>query len=267
MRETAQENQQLFDADAEQRVELTLTRNDAAGKQRKSRVAHIFRAMTDEEFFKYEERKRIVQKISGGDILNVRTEDKNLSAAEWLWNTLAVGREGYVEREDWKAKTNLFDKQKAVEQGLLAVFVVAENQSDDIFADAESEVQAISDEDFLDEPFEDDAQSSVCLDCLFNGCALTTTHFFSEPSAADVGEYDRLMRKATNQIDGRRGLRQKKGQQVAQVAIPSKARELCMLYDRLIIGTNGYAGRVPPHHKREAVLELLARDSDVTEKN
>lgn len=264
MTETAQEAQQLFNAEEEQRVELTLTRTDNRGKHRKSRVAHVFKAMSDEDFFKYEERKRIIQKISGSDVLNVRTEDKNLAAAEWLWNTLCMRREGYVEREDWKAKTNLFDKQKAIEQGLLAVFVVAENQSDDIFGDDVIENEA---DDLLDMPFDDDAETVVRLDCLFNNCALTTVHYFREPSAQDAGEYDRLMRKATNQIDGRRGLRQKKGQQVAQLAIPSKARELCALYDRLVVSTEGYTGRVPPHHKREAVLELMARDSDVTEKN
>lgn len=257
----------FYDADAPQRVELTIKRTDPQTKKiKKYRVAHLFAPMSDEQFFQHEAKKNIVQKVSGTDILNVRTQDKNLQAAEWLWNQLATGREGYVERSDWKEKTDLLDKQTAIKDGLLAVFPV--NDSDaDIFDDALLETVE-GEEEFSDDLVDEDAQTVVRLDCLFNNHPITTTHYFRAPSAKDTGDYEELMKRASNMMDGRRGFRQqKRNSQTAQISIPSKARELCALYDRLIINTDGYAGRVPAHHKRDAVLEIFTRDVDVTEKN
>lgn len=259
----------IYDADAPQRVELTIKRTGKDNKVNKHRVAHVFAPMTDDQFFNYEAKKNVVQKVTGTNILNVRTENKNLQAAEWLWNELATEREGYVQREDWKEKTDLFDKQKAIEDGLLVVFVADENESE-VFADNTLDAEALSDdsddENFSEELVDDDLQTVVRLDCLFNNFALTTTHYFHSPSAKDTQEYESAMKKATNMMDGRRGFRQKKkNQQVAQISIPSKARELCSLYDRLIINSEGYKGRVPAHHKREAVLELFGRETEVNE--
>lgn len=260
MTETAQI---FYDADAEQRVGLTLKSVAPSGATRKHKVAHVFRAMTDEDFFKYEELKRVVQKISGTDVLSIRTEDNNLRATEWLWNTLAVRREGYVEREDWKEKTNLLDKQTAIEKGLLAVFVAEESDSDDPFADSAAQ----TDDAAFDDDFSDEVSTLVRLDCLFDEQPLTVAHYFNQPTAADVADYEKTMRRASNLVNSRRGFRQKKNQQRAQISIPSKAKELCALYDRLVVNTEGYAGRVPGHHKREAALELFAREVEVTEKN
>lgn len=256
----------IYDADASQRVGLTVKKTAGDGKTRKHKVAHIFRPMSDEDFFKFEEMKRVVQKVSGTDILNVQTEDNNLRASEWLWTQLATARKGYVERDDWKEKTNLLDKQTAIEKGLLAVFVAEEDTGSDPFADDSSELDD-ADAELSDDELSDDVPTLIKLDCLFNETPITTAHHFSEPSAADVNDYEKTMRKATNRMNARRGFRQKKNAQVSELSIPSKARELCALYDRLIIKSDGYAGRVPAHHKREAILELFSRDSDVTEKN
>lgn len=258
----------LFDADAEQRVELILRRTDSNGKVKKNRVAHIFRAMTDEEFFQHEEKKNVTQKVSGTDILSVRTQAKDLQASEWLWNLLARGRTGYVERPDWREKTDLLDKHAAIKEGLLAVFP-ADDSNADIFADSTLDAETlVEDDEFSDELVDEDAQTIVRLDCLFNSQAVTTTHYFAAPSAKDVTDYEDLMKKASNMVDARKGWRhKKKANQSSQISIPSKARELCVLYDRLIINAEGYKGRVPAHHKRDAVLEIFTRDVDVTEKN
>ncbi len=266
--EMPSESKLLFDADAEQRVELTLRRTDNGGKVKKNRVAHIFRPMTDEEFFQYEQKKSIVQKISGTNIVNVRTQDKNLQAAEWLWNEVAVGRTGYVERSDWREKTDLLDKHTAIKDGLLAVFPATDSNTD-IFDDStlDAEMLVEDDDEFSDELVDEDAQTIVRLDCLFNSQAITTTHYFAAPSAKDVTDYENFMKKASNMMDGRKGWRQKKANQTSQISIPSKARELCGLYDRLIIKPEGYVGRVPAHHKREAVLEIFTREADVNEGN
>jgi hypothetical protein len=230
----------LFDADAEQRIELLI---QYRGVERT--VAHRLAPVTDELFFQYEQKKQIRVRVSGQDLLVVRNDDQELAAAEWLWNELAVGREGYVERDDWRARTNLWDKAQAVREGLLAVYVTGD-------------ANPVTDGE--DELVDDDLGTEIALDCLYNGTVLTTRHAFSAPSAADVKEYDRMMRVADNLIArGRRS-------DAAQIVIPSKARELAALYDRLIIQTDGYVGRVPAHHKREAVLELFSREARVTEK-
>lgn len=270
MQDTAQQNNsenqtppsvtaKLYDADAEQRVELILKRTNGQGKTVRSKVKHIFRPMTDEEFFQYESKKSIVQKISGTNVLEVRTEDKNLEAAQWLWDLLAIGRENYKPRDDWREATNLLDKKEAIEKGLLAVFV-AQEDDEEIFVEN-------FDDELFDDEFDDEQPTIVALDFLFDETPLTGVHHFRQPSAKDVGDYERTMKKATNRINARNGFRQKKSDQTAQIAIPSKARELCALYDRLIERTEGYVGRVPAHHKREAVLELFSRESEVTEKN
>jgi hypothetical protein len=237
-------NQTLpFEADAEQRVELTI---QFRGTERT--VAHRFAPLTDEQFFQYEQRKKTRVQISGQELLVVRNDDQELAAAEWLWNELAVGRDGYVPRDDWRERTNVLDKAQAIREGLLAVYVAVEETA----PPGETDPPELVDDDFGTE---------IELDCLFNSTALTTRHAFRPPTAADVKEYDRLMRLADNVFA--RGGRQP---QTAQLVIPSKARELAALYDALIAETEGYAGRVPAHHKREAVLELFAREARVTEK-
>lgn len=256
--ENAPETTRLFDAEAKQTIGLTLKQN---GK--KYRVAHILRAVSDDEFFKFEEKKNVTQKISGEGVLNVSTSDNSLKAAEWLWDLLALGREGYVDRPDWKEKTNLIDKATAINQGLLAVFV-AEEDSDDPFSEGLADAETA---ELFEDEFNDDALTCIRLDCLFNETPLTSEHHFRQPSAADVNDYEKTMRKLTNRINARRGFRQKKGEQTAELAIPSKARELCALYDRLIEQSVGYVSRVPAHHKREAVLELFSREVELTEKN
>ncbi len=243
-----------YNADHTQTVGLTVNY-----KGKKVAVAHILGALTDEDFYEYERRKLGRTKVSGAaDVLTVKNDDNELSAAEWLWNKIAVGRTGYVERADWRERTNLMDKLKAVRDGLLAVFVVRGDESDEEFGAA---VEAVSDQ-LVDE----EVSAEIKLDCLFDGAALTTTHVFNQPSAEDVKAYDKLMREAEQQFGQQKGFRQNKKQAV-ELVVRSKAKDLARFYDRLIIHTDGYIGRVPAHHKREAVLELFARDSDVTEKN
>lgn len=232
----------LFEADTEQRVELTILYR---GTERT--VAHCFAPLSDDLFFQYEQRKKTRVEISGQDVLVVRNDDQELAAAEWLWNELALGRVGYVPRDDWRERTNVLDKAQAISEGLLAVYAVRH------------ETPPIA--DIAEELVDDDLGTEIELDCLFNSTALTTRHTFRAPTAANVKEYDRLMRIADNVI-ARSGRRP----QAAQVVIPSKARELGQLYDSLILEADGYAGRVPAHHKREAVLELFAREARVTEK-
>jgi hypothetical protein len=233
----------LFDADAEQGVELLI---QYRGVERT--VAHRFAPLTDELFFHFEQRKKTRARVSGQDLLTVRNEDQEVSAAEWLWNELALGRDGYVTRDDWRERTNVLDKAQAIRDGLLAVYAVRG-----------AVVTSIDPSEM--EPVDDDLGTEIALDCLFNSTALTVRHAFRAPSAADVKEYDRLMRIADNLIA--RGGRRPES---AQVVIPSKARELAALYDRLAVGADGYAARVPAHHKREAVLELFSREARVTEK-
>lgn len=246
----------IFDADSEQFVELNLRATGRDGRQRIYEVRHCFRAMTDEEYFQYEEKKRIRQKISGTDTLEVQTEDESLKAAEWLWNLLAIRREGYAEREDWKEATNLLDKQAAIEKGLLAVFV-----AEDSWGGEQTEEDA---DMVLDDALRDDCPQAIRLECLFNSEPVTTVHYFRQPTARDVADYEKIIRRVQNLIDGRRGFRKRPS---AEMAIPSKARELAALYNRLIDSTEGYAGRVPAHHKREAVIELFSREAMVAEKN
>lgn len=239
---TEQKQPVFFDSDAEQRVELVI---QYRGTERT--VAHRFSPLTDEQFFQYEQRKKTRVQVSGQELLIVRNDDQELAAAEWLWNELALGRAGYVPRDDWRERTNVLDKTQAIQEGLLAVYAVRNEKPT-----ADDEAAGLVD---------DDLGTEIELDCLFNSTASTTKHSFRAPTAADVKEYDRLMRIADNVIA--RGSRRP---QAAQLIIPSKARELAALYDALIVEADGYAGRVPAHHKREAVLELFAREARVTEK-
>ncbi len=256
----------LYDADAEQRIELVVKRT-VDGKTKKSKVAHILAPISDEQFFRYEDKKRVKTKVSGTDVLRLREEHKNLDAVEWLWNQLAQRREGYVKREDWKEKTNLMDKYQAIENGLFAVFPVRSDESEDIFAEEASDELLDDNEPFFDEDeVDDDAPTEIKLDCLFNSANRTTTHYFRQPSAQAIKKYNNLMRQADKLMDAR-GMRKRKGQQVAQLEVPSKARELVALYKDHILRTDGYVGRVPAHHMREAALELFVRETDVTEKN
>jgi hypothetical protein len=49
--------------------------------------------------------------------------------------------------------------------------------------------------------------------------------------------------------------------------IPSKAKALGALYDRVKLGTAGYAGRVPLHHKMAVVLRHFRAQQKATAGN
>lgn len=231
----------VFDADAaEQRVPLSLERKGKIYK-----VAHIFRPPTDDDLVEYERRRNVRMREANKAELGERgmaMQSDSEKAAIWLWDRLAVRLEGYVNADNWREKVSPQDKEYAVTQGLLACEAYS------------PEAESAGAEDLLD--FDDDGEliATVELSCFAGEDQLTTLHTLRAPSAADLKQYKDLMRTSYT-VRGRRLNK-------ADIRVPSKAKPLANLYDRLVERVEGYAGRVPLHHKMAVILEHLGQEQE-----
>lgn len=229
-----------YDADApEVRVPFT--------KQHKSktfRVAHIFRSPTDEHLLEYERRRNVRMRDASVAELGERglaMETDAESAAVWLWNKLAVRLEGYVAAENWRDKVSDADKEYAITNGLLA-------------CEAISKAPENADENELIDFDVPDATSRIELAFLMNGDEMRFFHDLKEASADDVKTYRSLMRTSYSVRGARLGK--------SDIRIPSKAKPLADLYDRLLIEADPRYSRVPLNHKMAVILQHLSSEND-----
>jgi hypothetical protein len=212
-----------YDADAEQLIPLSITKN-----KKSFRVIHRLLPLSDERYFALERARREVQKrlIKRGD-LGVFSFDPNAE----LWNDLAIERIGYAPTPDWKAKTYYLDKTSAI-TALLHAQIIDETDADDADAD-----ELLGDDDF-----------EVNLRVLQSGVLIETAHYFREETKAEMDEFLAIMSEKPNPN---------------ALASATKREELserlCALYDAMATGSEGYAGRVPAWHKVTAVSTHLSR--------
>lgn len=237
-----------FNADSKQLVAMERVAN-----RKRYRIAHIFHPVMDEEYFEYAKRKRVVQKISGKDDVQITSEDQNLRASAWLWDKLIIERQGYVASENWRERVSIQEKDAAI-RGLLGVAI---DETDESIVDAEEG-------ELLDDS-QEEQEIVVPLDALYHSQIVDTFHHFAPPSARDVEDFNRINSRSMS-IGGRVG-GILKSMTSTEVRVVSQAKALAKLYDRLIEKTEGYRGRVPAYHKEAAVAEVFANEVEAREKN
>jgi hypothetical protein len=226
----------FYDSDAEQRMGFQTER-----KGRLFNVCHIFGPLKDEAVIEYERGRD--QRISDAESSESNDQDamavtsRSFQAAVRYWDSTGARAEGYA------GSVSSRDKAFAVQNLLFAV-------------EFDSLPLATADELC---PDEDDESSTHRLRCLFDGGLIVTEHTMRAGTPDEVAEFQSLMSRALIV----------RGTQFGQTdqRIPSKAKALGALYDRVKLGTAGYAGRVPLHHKMAVVLRHFRAQQKATAGN
>jgi hypothetical protein len=226
-----------YDADAEQRAPFQTER-----KGKLYSVVHVFGPITDEAVIQYERGRD--QRISDAETGESNEQDamavtsRSFQAAIAYWDSTGTRAEGYA------GEVSAKDKAFAVQNILFAV---------------EFDALSLAAADELCPDDEDDDTSTYKLRCMFDGRLLTTEHTLRAGTADEVAEFQSMMSRALlvrgthfGQTDQR---------------IPSKARRLGVLYDKVKVTSAGYAGRVPIHHKMAVVLRHFRAQQKATAGN
>lgn len=207
------------------------------------KVAHVVNAPTDADLLDYEKgrniRYRQADKAELGEN-GLATNDESFAAAIALWNKLAVRVEGYKPTDDWRDKVRESDKVAAITENLLAVEVLEE-------AIVETETGELLDEDA------DQGSRVIEMRSLFAGEEVETSHEFRAPNAAELKKYRALM-AVSYAVKGSR-------MRSSDIRVPSRAKDLAIFYDNLLIESRGYVGNlVPLHHKIVAAITHFDRE-------
>jgi hypothetical protein len=199
-------------------------------------VAHIFAPLRDDDIAEYERGRNL--RLSEAETGESDERDAMaitgdaFDAAVALWDARIKGVENYTESEEWKSKVPVKHKAFAVQNALLATQILP--------------LPLVGNNAAFPVDDEDDA-STIRLRVLFNDQQMVTEHVLRTPSADDMREYRKLMSRALL-VPGE-ALNQQ------EQRIPSRARGLGRLYDKVVERTSGYSGRVPLHHRMRVVLE------------
>jgi hypothetical protein len=212
----------LYDADAEQRCGFTVVKKD-----KRFKVYYTFGGIDDDVYVEYDRQRRVRMAADGQGGMD--SKSNSVEAAAWL------GRKILKFVEGWGASdgSNVKDRQlaDAVQNSVLACAV---DQTELELGDAET-----------DRPWEDedDESNTYALRAMFSGNELICKHALNDANAEQEKRWNRLMSQ-TKLTQGEKLSRR-------DIEIPSRARAIGKLYDEMMVSAEGYAGRVPLHHKVE----------------
>jgi hypothetical protein len=231
-------------------------------------VAHKVAPITDEKFFQYS--KADVEwrkKYSGEKASSVKLErEKHV-----LWNDLALERFGWKPRDDWKDITADEYKEIVIDE-LLGV------------VPTKSDGEEILDESLID----DDENFEIEFRCAYGGIDLETWRELVEKDALPewIGADGRskiISRVKINKFPALkitlshwfRALTQDEKDEITTVlegkpaanalakfshGNPTPAERLCAVWEAAKTGVDGYADKVPAHHKAATILIHYVRE-------
>lgn len=237
MTKTAQtEEVKIYDADAEQRYTLTVEDDDA-----KYETTQVYGALTDEALTEYD-RLREVLLESDGNKNDLNTD--STEADEYLFDELCTDVEGFDGEKpaDWKAQID-YDEKKFGINKLLGVKIISSNK--------EKQVKKR-------EWGKKISQNAVTLKSRFNGDIVTTKAFFPDKTPADIAAYS-LIKNRVSLVD--------RDLEDSAIKIPASMKRKAAIFDRINPKVEGYAGRVPLHHRAAFVTGFFEpRISDAEKK-
>lgn len=226
----------IYDADAEQRLTFQTERQG-----RLYTVTHIFGPIKDAAVLEYERRRS--QKLTDADAGESDEQDataissKGFEAAVHYWNSTGAKAEGYA------GKVSDRDKVFAVSNLLFGV---------------EFEQLPLAS---VDEPCPegDDENASYPLRCIFNGYECYTRATLRPATSEEISEFETLMSRALLVQGVRFGQRDQR--------IPARSKRLGEMFDLMKVSVEGYARRVPLHHKTAFALRHLRSEQKVVTGN
>jgi hypothetical protein len=212
-----------YDPDSEQRMSLKTERR-VRGEAKLFNVVHIFGPIKDEAVFEYERRRNqsmgeaTEQEIdqTGGTAIE---SSRGAAAALHYWNSTGTRAEGY------SGQPSDADKIFAVNNVLFGLEF--------------NEAPLASGEELC--PEADEGPATYGARCIFNGQVVEVSASLRPATPDELSEFQRLMSR-TILVRGQRFGKQ-------DVIIPSKAKRLAEMFDRMKLSAEGYIGRIPAHHK------------------
>lgn len=212
----------LYDCDAEQRMPFQTER-----RGRLYNVAHVFGPVKDEAVLAFEVRRN--QRISDAEANEADDPEARAMSGSAFEAALKFWEENGARAEGYAGEVSAKDKAFAVQSLLFAVeFEKLPDAADGELCPA------------------DDDSSTHRLRCLFDGKLVVTEHTLRAASTEEIADFQALMSR-TLLVQGTQF-----GQ--TDFRVPSRARALGQLYDRVKVEARGYAGRVPLYHKMAVAL-------------
>lgn len=235
----------LFDADAQQRVPFQI---EFEGELYE--IAYKIDPVSDEQTTELETRRNVRQAEADADEARGRdgmvAESDSLDASDWLFKQLAKGVEGteFDDDGDWMENFSQRERAAVIDQAVLACQVLDLSK---VKAGKRLPAKRTG------------SGSTTVLRVLFGGRQIDTRHVLAEGDGDIQSEFDALMRRGVIVAGTKLGQR--------EIYIPNRARRLGEFYDRLKLSAEGYAGRIPLHHKMAVVIHHLGRTQQALTKN
>jgi hypothetical protein len=193
------EDASLYDATAEQTIPLEVPKG-----LKIYRVAHRLKPLENKRYFQLEneaEAKR--RKNLSSDIFN---------PAHKLWAELAIKREGYAEREDWREATHEADAVQAIGALLYAAVIPATEEEETLLDDSED--------------------TAIPFRAMYSGTLVELTHHFREETKKEKDIFMSIMGNQPSEL--------------ASAAKKSRNQRLYELGAPMITKTEGYANDIIP---------------------
>lgn len=208
----------VFDADAEQKYTLTIEDDEA-----KYELTQVYSGLPDEPLIEYDRLREVLLETNGNKSdLNTQS----VEADEYLFNELCTDVLGFEgeKPEEWKSQIDYEEKKFGINK-LLGVKIVTSDQEKQVKPRQWGQkIQA----------------NVVVLKSRFNDEIVTAKAFFPEKTPADVAAYS-VIKNRISLID--------KDLEDSAIKIPASMKRKAAIFDRIKPRVEGYAGRVPLHHK------------------
>jgi len=199
----------FYDARKPQRIALKLTKNGIDYP-----LHHLIEPLTDERYFAFQ--LEMEERLGKGDGVNT---DMIFGPKHRLWKELVTGREGYVERDDWKEKTHYTDANKAIDY-LISILL--------------TDIKKSSEETDGELLFDDDALTTIPFSTMYNGINIQgMSHSFRQETKAEMDAFMAIENGEANPNE------------LASAEKVSMAERYCRLGRKMIRGNVGYESGSP----------------------
>lgn len=228
-----------YDATGRQHIPSLLATEEGAAA-----VTLIFepcakRRSFDHHLREYVRRLSAIRETETDDEAFLAREEAQLSAAEWLFDTVITDIEGLGDEADkpanWREFIGAHEKRNAVDTAILFT-----NTLDDKKTDGKPSWKSLG-------------GAVTRLYCLANGREVETRHTLKKADSKIANEFLGLLSKAASN---------------GSLKYDALIFDMAALYDRLKIGARGYRdGVVPAHHKARVVIAHVNRQLTALRKN
>lgn len=209
----------LYDADAEQSFTFEIEDDDA-----RYEITQVFGALEDKVIAEYDRFREVAVEQDGKD---TEIKTNSVIADEYLFEKLCLNILGFEgdKPENWKDLI-AYDEKKIGIQKLLGHKIVTDKSQKVVKPRSWGEKVSTT--------------NTLVLKAYFDGGIVETKAHFEDKKPGDIALYESL--KSRVRLSD-------KGVDESEIKIPASMKKKATLFDRLDPRVEGYAGRVPMHHK------------------